>query len=211
MSHLELGALSGLALRRLPLRAGRGPAVTFHIDAALGHGDAFGFEQAALQGGVRFANQEPAPGPDDAVPRDAESGRAGGHGMTGGTRTSAQAERPGDFAVRGDATAWDFFHEFVDRVPGHGASAHIVYWYHVQINVGSILHPRELYGNFFGVIGIAGSASEAALKKNWGHSRGGICHLNDYDSFFCGIRSKLLKKAAIRPLFAPYPVLKLPS
>jgi len=61
------------------------------IDAAFGHGDAFGFKEFALETGVGFTNEEFASCAEDAMPRDAFAGRTCRHRMTGGAGAASQA------------------------------------------------------------------------------------------------------------------------
>jgi hypothetical protein len=44
--------------------------VQVHVNAALGHLDAFGFEEFALKGSVRFADEEFAASSHDTMPWD---------------------------------------------------------------------------------------------------------------------------------------------
>lgn len=61
------------------------------IDAAFGHGDAFGFKELTLETGVGFADEEFAAGAEDAMPRDAFAGWTCRHRMTGGAGATTQA------------------------------------------------------------------------------------------------------------------------
>lgn len=60
----------------------------FYVDAGFDDGNAFGFEELFLQGGIRFPDQDFAIGAEDAVPGDAFSLRSGAHGAPGSARAA---------------------------------------------------------------------------------------------------------------------------
>lgn len=71
----------------------------FHVDAALGHFDAFGFEEFSLKGGVRLADQEFAICADDAMPRNAFARRATCHSASCGSSPAREAEGFGNSPI----------------------------------------------------------------------------------------------------------------
>lgn len=98
----------------------RGPAEAGHVDAGALELYAFGFEDAALKRAVGFGDEEASAGADDAVPRDALSTGASGHGVADGARASGEAKGAREFAVGGDATTRNFLDQAIDGLPGHG-------------------------------------------------------------------------------------------
>jgi hypothetical protein len=70
-----------------------GPFVELHVDAALGHLNALGFEEFSLQGGVGFADEEFPARAQNAMPGNSPSGRTTGHGATCGSCAARQAQR----------------------------------------------------------------------------------------------------------------------
>lgn len=99
----------------------RGPGEEGHVDVGTIEADAFGFEEAALEGTVGFGDEQASAGADDAVPGDALSAGASGHGVADGARASRKAEGTRQCAVGGHFPARDFFDQAVDRLPGHGS------------------------------------------------------------------------------------------
>jgi len=61
----------------------------FDVDAGLDDGNAFGFEELLLKGGVRLADQDFAVRTEDAVPGDAFALRRSAHGAAGGACAAA--------------------------------------------------------------------------------------------------------------------------
>jgi hypothetical protein len=96
--------------------------VLFHIDTAFRHGDAFGFQKAALQAGVRLGDEQTSASAHYAVPRNATAGRAGGHSVTGSSCAAAETKFAGYFTVCSDAASRYFFDQFVHGIPGHRSS-----------------------------------------------------------------------------------------
>src|SRR5690348_9939485 len=68
------------------------PELLFQIHAKLYERDAFTFEKFSLKQSVRAANQDFAAVADHAVPRNAFSGRSGGHGTSGRARAAGQTK-----------------------------------------------------------------------------------------------------------------------
>lgn len=68
---------------------------------------------------MRFGDQEASAGANHAMPGDALSAGASGHGIANGARASREAQRTSEFAVRGDATARNFLDQPIDGLPGH--------------------------------------------------------------------------------------------
>jgi hypothetical protein len=82
--HGSAGFLGG---RRFFSR--RSPEMFFYVDAGFDDGNAFGFEELFLEGGVGFADKDFAVGAEDAVPRDALALRSGTHGAAGSACATA--------------------------------------------------------------------------------------------------------------------------
>jgi hypothetical protein len=70
-----------------------GPFVELHVDAALGHLNAFGFEEFSLQGGVGLTDQKLSACAQNAMPGNSPSGRTTRHGATCGSCAAWQAQR----------------------------------------------------------------------------------------------------------------------
>jgi hypothetical protein len=62
------------------------------VDPALKNFDALGFQQAALQRGVRFAQQNPAAATHDAMPRYSLAARSCRHGTPSSACTAAETQ-----------------------------------------------------------------------------------------------------------------------
>jgi len=60
-----------------------------YVDAGFDDGNAFGFEELFLEGGVRLADQDFAVGAQDAVPGNTFALRSGAHGAAGGSCAAA--------------------------------------------------------------------------------------------------------------------------
>jgi len=73
--------------------------VQLHIDAAFAHGDLFGFEQLALQAGVRFADQQASACADNTVPGDAFSRGGSSHSAAGSARASGKAQGSSEVTI----------------------------------------------------------------------------------------------------------------
>ena len=61
----------------------------FYVDAGFDDGNAFGFEELFLEGGVGLANEDFAVGAEDAVPGDAFALRSCAHGAAGSACATA--------------------------------------------------------------------------------------------------------------------------
>ena len=64
----------------------------FDVDAGFDNGNAFGFEELSLEGGVGFADEDFAVGAEDAVPGDALALRSGAHGAAGGAGAAGETQ-----------------------------------------------------------------------------------------------------------------------
>lgn len=73
--------------------------VELHVDAAFGHGDAFGFEEFALKAGIGFADEEFAAGAEHAMPGNAFARGTCSHGMTGGAGAATKAQSTSNIPV----------------------------------------------------------------------------------------------------------------
>ena len=62
-----------------------------HVDAALGHLNAFGFEELSLQGSVWFADEKFPTCTDDAMPGNSFARRATSHGAASRSCASRKA------------------------------------------------------------------------------------------------------------------------
>jgi hypothetical protein len=91
-----------------------------HVDAGAVELYAFGFEQAALERAVRFGDEQASAGANNAMPRDASSAGASGHGIADRSRTSGKTQRTREFAISGDTAPGNLFYQPIDGLPGHG-------------------------------------------------------------------------------------------
>ncbi len=64
----------------------------FYVDSGFDHGNAFGFKELFLEGGVGLADQDFAVGPEDAVPRDAFALGSGAHSAAGGPCATGETQ-----------------------------------------------------------------------------------------------------------------------
>jgi hypothetical protein len=90
----------------------------FGGDAAFDDACAFGFEEAALEAREGFADDDTSSGGNHAVPGDALTARASGHGSAGGTSATGELHGACQLAVSGDAAFGDAFDEGVESLPG---------------------------------------------------------------------------------------------
>lgn len=81
--------------------------------------DAFGFEQAALEGAVGLGDEKASAGAHDAMPGDTLSAGASGHGVANGARAAGKAESTSEFSVGGHFAPRNLLDEAVDGLPGH--------------------------------------------------------------------------------------------
>ena len=86
-------------------------------DAGAGEGDALAFKKAALQAGERFTHRDAAAGGEDAMPGNRLPARAGGHGMTRGASSAAEADGARKLAVGDNASFGDALDESVNVAP----------------------------------------------------------------------------------------------
>jgi len=82
------------------LASWKAPFVLLHVDAALGHLDAFGLEEFSLQGSVRLADEKFPTCTNDAMPGNSLSGRAASHGATGSSCATRQVQGSGYGPIR---------------------------------------------------------------------------------------------------------------
>jgi hypothetical protein len=66
--------------------------VGWQIYVGAGECDSFGFQELALELGVRIAEEDAAAAAEDAVPGDSAAGWAGGHCASGGACATREAE-----------------------------------------------------------------------------------------------------------------------
>jgi hypothetical protein len=85
-------ALRFLLRRWLGFLAWWDPQILLHFDAGFDYLDAFGFQKFSLQRTVRFANEDFAVCGQNTMPRNAFSGRRGGHGAARGAGSAGQAQ-----------------------------------------------------------------------------------------------------------------------
>ncbi len=89
------------------------------IDAALDDACAFTLEQAALQLGVRFADQKPSSGADHTMPGNPLAGRSSSHRVTRRAGAATQPEHASQLSVGHHPPSRDSFHEPIHIIPGH--------------------------------------------------------------------------------------------
>jgi len=93
--------------------------VFFHVHARFTKGNAFRFEEFALQTGVRLADQQLSAIANHAVPRNAFPGGACRHRSAGAARSAPQTESFGKAPIGNNPPAGNSFHERENRSPGH--------------------------------------------------------------------------------------------
>ena len=93
------------------------------IHARPGDRRAFAFQQTALQGGKRLADENPSTSADHAVPWDASPVGAGGHGIARQASSSAKPQRFGELSIGHNPAAGNLLYEPVDGLPGRHRSA----------------------------------------------------------------------------------------
>ena len=96
------------------------PEVTLDIEAGFAKFDAFGFEEFALEAGVRFADEEFAARANDAVPGNAFAGGRRGHRAACGAATTGKAQSFSEGSISNNPAAGNLFHEAINGIPdGH--------------------------------------------------------------------------------------------
>ncbi len=81
--------------------------------------NSFALEQFSLQGGIRFADEQPPACAHDAVPRNASPARTCAHGVPSGSRAATQSKRPRNLPVGDYAPSRNSFHQAVYLIPEH--------------------------------------------------------------------------------------------
>ena len=95
-------------------------------------------------------DQEASTRSDNAVPRNATPGWAGGHSVTCGTCSAAEPQRTRYFTVCGDAPARDLLYQCIDRLPGHFTfRSPICKIRRLKRVAGSAIHPGGPSGIFY--------------------------------------------------------------
>jgi hypothetical protein len=89
----QFGASPFANFRRLP-------EVSFQVHTKFNDGNSLSFEKLFLEQGVWAANEDFSAVADHAVPRNAFSGRSGGHGAPGSARAAGQTEGSGKPSIR---------------------------------------------------------------------------------------------------------------
>jgi hypothetical protein len=94
------------------------PAVLLQIDAGFQQRNPLALQELALQGSVRFANQQFAAATHHAVPRYAFSRGRCRHCSARGSRPAAQLQSLGQRPIGNNPSARNLFHHSVHSVPG---------------------------------------------------------------------------------------------
>ena len=90
-----------------------------HVHAKFQQFYPFGFQQSALQRGIRFANQQFATRAHHAVPRNAFPRRRSRHCPACGSRAARQMQSFRQRSIGNNPSARDLFHELINATPGH--------------------------------------------------------------------------------------------
>src|ERR1700722_3537177 len=96
------------------------PAINLHVNHSANF-NSFAFQQTPLLCGIRLGNANVSAGAKHAMPGNASPVGGRGHRIAHGTRATRQTQRLSYLAIGCYASTRDFFHQTINRIPGHSA------------------------------------------------------------------------------------------